>query len=70
VVKSRGQHCGDIELADYLVNEEGPMPLVLDLHIAHDRFRSSSDPNLNGKLHYPNAIDRSLNETTVDKISG
>jgi hypothetical protein len=34
---------------------------VLDLRIAHDRFGSSSDP-------YPNNIDRSLNETTDDKI--
>ena len=46
------------------------MPLVLDLRIAHDRFGSSSDPNLNGKLHYPNPndIDRSLNEAAADKI--
>ncbi len=44
------------------------MPLVLDLRIAHDRFGSSSDPNLNGHLHYPNDIDRSLNEATADKI--
>ena len=46
------------------------MPLVLDLRIAHDRFGSSSDPNLNGKLHYPNPndIDRSLNEAATDKI--
>ncbi len=36
------------------------MPLVLDLRIAHDRFGSSSDPSLNGHLHYPNDIDKSL----------
>jgi hypothetical protein len=30
VVKSRGQHCGDIELAGYLANTAGPVPLVLD----------------------------------------
>ena len=41
---------------------------MLDLRIAHDRFGSSSDPNLNGKLHYPNDIDRSLNEAAADKI--
>jgi hypothetical protein len=35
--KSRGQHCGDIELAGYLANAAGPVPLVLDLLIAHDR---------------------------------
>ncbi len=68
VVKSRGQHCGDVELAGYLANAEGPVPLVLDLRIAHDRFGSSSDPNLNGKLHHPNDIDRSLNEAAADKI--
>ena len=44
------------------------MPLVLDLSITHDRFGSSSDPSLNGNLHYPNNIDRSLNEVADDKI--
>ena len=39
-----------------------------DLRIAHERFGSSSDPNLNGNLHYPNDIDRSLNEAAADKI--
>ena len=59
---------GDIELAGYLVKAVGPVPLVLDLRIAHERFGSSSDPNLNGNLHYPNDIDRSLNEAAADKI--
>ncbi len=44
------------------------MSLVLDLRIAHDRFGSRSDPSINGHLHYPNDIDRSLNETAADKI--
>ena len=44
------------------------MPLVLDLRIAHDRFGSSSDPSINGHLHYPIDIDRSLNEAAADKI--
>jgi hypothetical protein len=48
VVKSRGQHCGDIELEGYLANAAGSVPLVLDLRIAHDRVGSSSDPTLNG----------------------
>jgi hypothetical protein len=52
----------------YLANAADPVSLVLDLHIAHDRFGSSSDPNLNGHLHYPHDVDKSLNETTVDKI--
>jgi hypothetical protein len=54
----------------YLDNTVGPVPLVLDLNIDHDRFGSSSDPTLNGTLHYPNPndIDRSLNESTADKI--
>jgi hypothetical protein len=40
---------------------------MLDLRITHERFGSSSDPSLNGHLHYPNDIDRSLKETTSDK---
>ncbi len=70
VVRSRGQHCGDVELVGYLANAAGLVPLVLDLRIAHDRFGSSSDPTLNGTLHYPNPndINRSLNEAAVDKI--
>jgi hypothetical protein len=68
VARSRGQRCGNIELAGYLVNVAGPVPLVLDLHITHDRFGSRSDPGLNGHLHYPYDLDRSLNETVVDKI--
>ncbi len=44
------------------------MPLVLDLHIDHERFGSSSDPSINGHLHYPNHVDRSLNESVTDKI--
>ena len=46
-----------IELVDYLANAVGPVTLVLDLHITHERFGSSSDPNLNGNSHYPNDID-------------
>jgi hypothetical protein len=49
--------CGDIELAAYLANASGPVPLVLDLRIAHERWGRSSDPNLNGHLHYPNDLD-------------
>jgi hypothetical protein len=66
VVKSRGQHYEDIELAGYLANEAGPVPLVLDLRIANDRFGSSYDPTLNGRLHY-NDIDKSLNEAATER---
>ncbi len=52
----------------YLANATGPVPLVLDLYIDHDRFGSRSGPNLNGHLHYPNDIDKSFNETDTDKI--
>ena len=41
--------------------------MVLDLRLAHDRFGSSSDPTLNGRLHYKD-IDKSLNEDVNDKI--
>ena len=67
-VASRGQRCGDIELAAYLANASGPVPLVLDLRIAHERWGRSSDPNLNGHLHYPNDLDGPLNEAAADKI--
>ncbi len=59
---------GGHSLAAYLANAAGPVPLVLDLRIAHDRFGSISDLNLSGYLHYPNDMDKSLNETAADKI--
>jgi hypothetical protein len=31
--RGRGQRWGDLELAAYLTNVVGPVPLVLDLHI-------------------------------------
>ena len=68
VIRNRGQHCGDIDLAGYLASESGTVPLVLDLRIAHERFGRSSDLSLNGTLHYPNDKDRSLNEAAADKI--
>ena len=68
VVKSRGQHCGDIELAGYLANAADPVSLVLDLRVAHDRVGSSADPFLNGHLRYPNNLDKSLNDADADKI--
>ena len=68
VVKSRGQHCGDIELAGYLANVSGPVSLVLDLRVAHDRVGSSTDPDLNGHLRYPNNLNKSLNDAAADKI--
>jgi hypothetical protein len=58
----------DIELGGYLTNAGGPVPLVLDLHITHERWGSSSDPTIDGHLHYPNDLDSSLNETPSDKI--
>ena len=67
MVKSRGQRCGDIELPAYLANTVGPVSLVLDLRITHDRWGSNSNPSLNGHSHYPADIDRTLNEATSDK---
>ncbi len=68
VVKNRGQHCGDIQLEGYLANESGPVSLVLDLRIAHDRMGNSADPSLNGHLKHPNNLDQLLNDATADKI--
>ncbi len=55
-------------MAGYLKNTSGPVSLVLDLYITHDRFGSTSDPSINGHLHYPNDVDRSLNESVTDKL--
>ncbi len=60
--KYRNKNHGDLELAAYLANEAGPVPLVLDLRIAHDRVGSSANPALNGTLTHPNNIDESLNK--------
>ncbi len=49
-------------------NSVGTVPLVLDLHIDHDRWGRSSDPTLNEHLHYPNDLDKPLNEVATDKI--
>jgi hypothetical protein len=68
VDKNRGQDRGDIEPGTYIVNESGPVPLVLDLRITHDRVGSSTDPTLNGHLKYPNNLDQSLSDLTNDKI--
>ena len=46
----------------------GSSKLVLDLHIAHERCGSSSNPSLNGHLHYPADMDRTLNEAAADKV--
>jgi hypothetical protein len=68
VVKNRGQYSGDIGLSGYLDNKTGPVSLVMDLRITHDRVGSSTDPTLNGHLRYPNNLDQSLNDSTTDKI--
>ena len=52
VIKSRCHHCGDIDLAGYLVNEVGPVPLVLDLRIAHDRFGVQLAQTDRGQFHF------------------
>ena len=43
VIRKRGHPCGDIQLGGYLTNQTGPVTLVLDLRIAHERFGRSSD---------------------------
>ncbi len=59
---------GDIEVSSYLTNSTGPVPLVLDLLITEECWGSISDPSLNGQLHYPQDVDRTLNESVTDKI--
>ena len=50
------------------MNLSDPVSLVMDFHITHERWGSSSDPSINGHLHYPDDVDRSLNEVVGDKI--
>ncbi len=52
VARNRGQECGNIELTGYLANTAGPVSLVLDLHITHERFGSSTDLSINGMDTY------------------
>ena len=46
----------------------GVIGVRVDLCIAHERWGSRSNPSLNGQLHYPTDIDRTLNEDDVDKV--
>ena len=56
------------ELPVYLDNVEGPVSLVLDLRVVHDRFGSTSDPSINGHfVHYPDDMDRTLNGSGSDQ---
>jgi hypothetical protein len=41
---------------------------IFFFRIAHDRVGSSTDPNLNGHLKYPNNFDQSLNDAAADKV--
>ena len=70
VDRNRGHRCEDIELSGYLTNVAGSVSLVMDLHIAHDRWGSTSNPSLTGQFHYPTDFVfsfRPLNETVADK---
>jgi hypothetical protein len=69
VARSRGQRCGDIELAAFLADVAGPVTLVMDLGIAHERWGSSSNPALDGKLHYlnPADMDKALHDAAAEK---
>jgi hypothetical protein len=51
-----------------LANTSGSVSLVLILLIVPDCFVSTSDPSLNGNLHYPNDLVGPLNEDVTDKI--
>ena len=54
--------------SDYLPDMTGLVSLVLDLHITHDLFDSTSDHSPNDHLHYRNDLGGSLNEIVTDKI--
>jgi hypothetical protein len=61
------RHLVNIEIDTYLSNAVGPVSLVMDLCITHERWGSRSNPSLNDHLHYPADMDRTLNETATDK---
>jgi hypothetical protein len=62
-------HSGTKKAHDWMVDQAaGPVPLVLDLLIDHDRVGSSTDPTLNGQLRFPNNLDQSLNDAASDKV--
>ena len=50
--KTRGQRCGDTEIAVYLSDTVGPVNLVMDICITHESRGSTSDPVLNVNLHF------------------
>ncbi len=60
-----------LSLYRFIINSKNSKLVIphkqLPWSLAHDRFGSSSDPTLNGRLHY-NDIDKSLNEDSNDKI--
>ena len=51
VAKSRGQWCGDIELASYLSKSVGSVSLVLDLCITYERWGSSSKAKVHVRVN-------------------
>ncbi len=53
-----------MELAAYLADAAGLVILGMDLRIAHERWGSSSNPKLNGKLQHPlpDDIEKPLHE--------
>ena len=55
-------------MTPYLEKDGGGGSGTLDLFLVHERVGSSSDPGINGHLHYPNDLDGQLNETAADKI--
>ncbi len=63
--RSFGCQKGSLLLPD---ERAGPVSLVVDLHIDHDHFGSSSDPSLNIHLHFPNDIDKSLKKMRLSLI--
>jgi hypothetical protein len=70
VARSRSQRCGDIELptsADHIANAAVPVPLVLDLRIAHERWEVVLSLVFIGNCIYPADLDRLLNEAAADK---
>ena len=57
VSHSRGKWCVDIELVDFVVDDEGHLNMIMDLRLTHHRCVCTSNPVLIDTLHYPRPVD-------------
>ena len=70
ITPSSGSKRGDLEIVEYLRDAAGSRHLIIDLSITHDRIGSSqANPQANGALSHPNALDTPLTLAATRKIN-